>query len=145
MLWVSKLQSLIALSTMEAEYVALSQSMRDLIPIREILKDIMKVVFGIEDHTPKCATYSKSLNDVQAIPTSNVYEENAACLKMEMMPKLSPRTTHIGIPWHWFRSKIINLECTVIAVDPASQLADQYTKGFPQESFERGRKAVMGL
>jgi hypothetical protein len=33
LLWVSKLQSLIALSTMESEYVALSQSMRDLIPI----------------------------------------------------------------------------------------------------------------
>jgi hypothetical protein len=34
LLWVSKLQTLIALSTMEDKYVALSQSMRDLIPIR---------------------------------------------------------------------------------------------------------------
>ena len=32
--WASKLQSQIALSTMEAEYIALSQSMRDLIPLR---------------------------------------------------------------------------------------------------------------
>ena len=37
LLWVSKLQTQIALSTMEAEYVALSQAMRDLIPIRENL------------------------------------------------------------------------------------------------------------
>jgi hypothetical protein len=32
-LWVSKMQTQIALSTMEAEYIALSQSMRDLFPI----------------------------------------------------------------------------------------------------------------
>jgi hypothetical protein len=37
-LWVSKMKTQIALSTMEAEYIALSQSMRDLIPVREILK-----------------------------------------------------------------------------------------------------------
>jgi hypothetical protein len=38
LIWVSKMQTQIELSTMEAEYIALSQSMRDLIPIREILK-----------------------------------------------------------------------------------------------------------
>ena len=38
LMWVSKMQTQIALSTMEAEYIALSQSMRDLIPIREVLK-----------------------------------------------------------------------------------------------------------
>jgi hypothetical protein len=37
-LWVSNMQTHIVLSTMEAECIALSQSMRDSIPIREILK-----------------------------------------------------------------------------------------------------------
>ena len=36
LMWVSKMQTQVALSTMEAEYIALSQSMRDLIPIREL-------------------------------------------------------------------------------------------------------------
>jgi hypothetical protein len=57
-LWVSKMQTQIALSTMEAEYIALSQSMRDLIPIREILKEIMLEVLDKNSsqnvpHTPK--------------------------------------------------------------------------------------------
>jgi hypothetical protein len=141
-----KTSDLIALSTMEVEYVSLSQSMSDLIPIREMLKEIMKIVFGIEGHAPKCTTHSKACKDIECtdIPTSNVYEDNAACIKLAMMPKLSPRTKHIGIPRHWFRSKIISLEVFVIAVDVASQLGDQYTKGLPQESVERGQKAVMG-
>jgi hypothetical protein len=33
LLWVSKLQTEVALSTAEAEYIALSQAMRDLIPM----------------------------------------------------------------------------------------------------------------
>jgi hypothetical protein len=103
LLWVSRLQSLIALSTMEAEYVALSQSMRDLIPIQETLKEIMQIVFGVEGHAPKCSTYSsKAFKDVEVtdVPSSNVYEDNVACIKLAMMPKLSPRTKHIRIPWH---------------------------------------------
>jgi len=38
--WVSKLQTQIALSTMESEYIALSQSMRELIGIHEVIKEI---------------------------------------------------------------------------------------------------------
>jgi hypothetical protein len=87
---------------MEAEYVALSQSMRDLIPIWETLKEIMQTVFGVEGHAPKFSTYSKAFEDVEVtdIPSRNVYEDNSACIKLAMMPKLSPRTKHIGIPWH---------------------------------------------
>ena len=38
--WMSKLQNQIALNTMEVELSALSQSMRDIIAIREVLKEI---------------------------------------------------------------------------------------------------------
>ena len=45
LLWVSKMQTQAALYTIEAEYVALSQSMRDLIPICQLLHEIMTIVF----------------------------------------------------------------------------------------------------
>ena len=38
LLWVSKTQTDVALLTMEAKYVALSQSMSDLIPICQLLQ-----------------------------------------------------------------------------------------------------------
>ena len=40
LVWISKLQQEITLSTTEAEYVALSMAMRELIPQRELLKEI---------------------------------------------------------------------------------------------------------
>jgi hypothetical protein len=67
-LWVSKMQTPIALSTMEAEYIALYQSVRDLIPIREILKEIM-LEFLNEKFKPECTTHSKTF--VDATPSPN--------------------------------------------------------------------------
>ena len=38
--WTSKLQNEIALSTLEADYIALSQAIRELLPQRELLQEI---------------------------------------------------------------------------------------------------------
>jgi hypothetical protein len=79
-LWVSKMQTQIELSTMKAEYIALSQSMRDLIPIRDILKDIKRFIIMEEGYTLKCITHSKAFKEVEGgeeiIPPSLEYEEN---------------------------------------------------------------------
>ena len=64
-LWVSKMQTQIALSPMEAEYVALSQSMRDLIPICHLLKELMAVVFLCSPEI-RYSTHSKAFADIQA-------------------------------------------------------------------------------
>jgi hypothetical protein len=39
-LWKSKLQPLIALSTMEAEYITLSTALRSLLPVKEVLRTV---------------------------------------------------------------------------------------------------------
>jgi hypothetical protein len=84
---------------MEAEYVALSQAMRDLVPIREILKEIMKVVFDCnpvfqyQTHSKAFDANSLDPNPIQnqIIPQSTVFEDNSACLKFATMPRLTPR------------------------------------------------------
>jgi hypothetical protein len=127
---------------MESEYIALSQSMRDLIAIREVLKEIQKNVLS-ETQELVYRTHSKAFEEV-SIPQSTVHEDNEACLKFANMPKMSPRTKHIGIPYHFFRSKVANLEIQVVAIGTDDQLADQFTKGLPAEKFERDRYRLMG-
>ena len=148
LMWASKMQTLVTLSTMEAEYIALSQSMRDLIPIREVLKEIMTIVFAVE---PKitCHSHSKAFADTigtrpHVIPQSTVYEDNDACLKFARMPKLTPRTKHIGIPYHWFQTQVERLEIHIESIDTNDQLGDQFTKGLPVDSFRRARERLMG-
>ena len=140
LLWVSKLQTQVSLSTMEAEYIALSHSMRELIGTREILKEIHQHVLKSTVVEPSF----KTKVNFSSIPQSKVFEDNEACLKFASMPKMSSRTKHIAIPYHFFRSKIENLEIKVEGVGTADQVADQFTKGLPQDKFELARKNLMG-
>jgi hypothetical protein len=82
LLWASKMQTQIALSTMEAEYIAISQAMRDLIPIQEVLKEIITTVFQVSK-TISYQTYSKSVysNDNNA-EKYNISQK--PCLKIMM-------------------------------------------------------------
>ena len=135
---------------MESEYLALSQSMRDLIPLREILKEINTVVLEKSILVPKCTTNSKSFSDIvtnesdSPIPKSKVYEDNNACLKFARLPRLTPRTKHIAVPYHWFRSKVEQLEISIEPIDTENQLADQFTKALTSDKFLLARKALMG-
>ena len=52
LLWCSKLQTEIASSTTEAEYIALSQAIREVIPMMTLLEEINEV-FPIGKKTPK--------------------------------------------------------------------------------------------
>lgn len=63
--WASKLQTETALSTMEAEYIALSQSLRILLPLRELLKEI-------------CGPLSL-VSGNNSIIRSTIFEDNQAC------------------------------------------------------------------
>lgn len=78
------------------------------------------------------------------IPQSIVYEYNEAYLKFTNLPKMSPLTKYIAIPYHFFRSKIKSLEIKVVSIGTDDQLADQFTKGLPQDKFERARHNLMG-
>jgi len=141
LLWSSKLQTQIALSTMEAEYIALSNAMRDLIAIREILKEIATIVLVNSKATdPNFSAISRTFT----VPQSIVHEDNTACLKFANMPKMSPRTKHIAIPYHFFRSKIEELEIKVVGINTNNQLADQFTKGLPQDKSVKDRYHLMG-
>jgi hypothetical protein len=125
---------------MEAEYIALSKSMRDLIPVREVLKEIMGIVFQREP-TITQHSHAKAFADTDVgtikytIPQSTVFEDNDACLKFARMPKLTPRTKHIGVPYHWFRSQVERIEIHIEPIDTTKQLGDQYTKGLSTDLF----------
>ena len=77
-------------------------------------------------------------------PTSTVHEDNEACLRFATVPKMSPRTKHITIPYHFFREKVANGEINIVGVATDNQLADQFTKGLPQDKFLRDRKRLVG-
>ena len=65
-------------------------------------------------------------------------------MKFARMAQLSPRTKHIGIPYHWFRSKVESLDIQIAPISTTKQLADQFTKGLGLVPFTLSRKLLMG-
>lgn len=82
--WACRKQSCIALSTTEAEYVALAEASQEAIWIRRLLDD-----FGEE----------------QRLATT-MYEDNQSCLKLIKNKRHSNRTKHIDTKYHFVRDLV---------------------------------------
>ena len=131
LLWSSKLQSEIACSTMEAEFIALSAAMRDLIPARHILQAIGK---ALDLPVPSGANLK-----------STIFEDNNGCLQLATVPKMTPRSKHIGIKYFWFRSQVgEGTGITITKCDTKDMFADIFTKGLPYEQFAALRTSLLG-
>ncbi len=120
-IWASKLQSQTALSTTEAEYIAMSMALRDVIPIMDLIQE-MKY-----RHIP--------VNCSKPYVYCKVFEDNAGALELARLPKLRPRTKHINVCYHHFREHVQKGLIKIFLVGTSSQIADVLTKALPQNSF----------
>ena len=127
--WKSKLQTLIAVSTMEAEYVSLSMCMRELIPLRRLVKELQGVL-----------GFKSSISSTAC----TVFEDNQGAIALANVPKMTPRSKHIAIPYHFFREHIRKKEVEVKHISTDEQLADLLTKGLVEVKFENLRDKLMG-
>jgi hypothetical protein len=59
-------------------------------------------------------------------------------------PKMRPRTKHIHVKYHHFRSKVLSGEMTIEQVSTKDMLADLLTKGVNQAVLEKLRPQLMG-
>ena len=130
----SQLQSTIALSTSEAEYGALSQAMRSIIPIREMLLEMIKAV-DMVDVKKRCPFGNQ--DNVCSFQTI-VHEDNSAALSLATNYKVTSRTKHWCFKFHFFWSymnnKKNNTKC--VKVDTNNQKCDYLTKGLTKNTFE---------
>ena len=129
--WASKLQTEIALSTMEAEYISLSYAMRTLLPTRLIIHEMAD---------------SLNIQREELSRVAKVHEDNQAALKLAKgdLHKMTPRTKHIAIKYHWFRSHLKPGEIEIGWIDTKQQKADGFTKGLKPAAFDLWRMLVCG-
>ena len=112
-LWCSKLQTEIVISTTKAEYIALSQAMREVIPFMNLLEEINEV-FPLNLKEPKFHC--------------KVFEDNNSCIAIATGQKFSPRTKHIAIKYHHFQQYVREKLVTILPIDTKEQLSDIFTK-----------------
>jgi hypothetical protein len=121
--WASKLQSQVELSTTEAEYIAMSQALRDVIPIMGLLQEMREQNFKVLCTKPY--VYSK------------VFEDKSGALELARLPKLHPRTKHINVCYHHFCKHVQKGFIKIFPIDTKDQIADALTKPLAQNEFQR--------
>ena len=113
--WKSRKQDTVALSSTEAEYVSLSDSIRQLIWIRSLLGEI-----GFE------------------IPTVPLCGDNQGSLFMAQNPITESRSKHIDIKFHFIRQKIQKI--IQLYYEPTeTNVADMLTKNLSPDKYRNCR------
>jgi transposase InsO family protein len=118
--WASRLQRTVALSTTEAEYMALAEVAREITWIRALVKDV-----GYKVDAP-----------------TRVNCDNQGTIALVKNPVHHKRTKHIDIRYHFTREKHEAEEISVEYCSTQDMLADILTKGLAKPKFEEIREKL---
>ncbi|CAM8881217.1 unnamed protein product [Rhodiola kirilowii] len=111
--WKSQQQSIVALSSTEAEYIAAVEAIKEAIWLQGILGEIQNKVY---------------------VPTMNIDSQSAVYLCKD--PVYHERTKHIDVRYHFIRDKIENGSVIVSKIAGEFNPADFGTKIVPSQKFE---------
>jgi hypothetical protein len=127
--WASKLQTEVALSTTESEYNGISTSLREVIFLMQIVDEAKRLDWKVFD----------------GIPTIHckVFEGNSGALEMVRLPKMRPRTKHLCVRLHHFREYVRAKKISINKIPTAFQLGDSATKPQPEALFVSQRESLM--
>ena len=128
-IWISKMQTEITLSTTESEYVALSQALRDVIPFMNVAKELNSI---FESDVPKPTILCK------------LFEDNNRALTLAKEPRYRPRTKHIALKYHHFMSYVKDGLIEIFPINTKDQIAGQFTKALDEQTFVYLRGKLMG-
>lgn len=115
--WQSKLQSVTALSTAEAETYASIEAVKTLVHLRLLLREL-----GLTQKEPTV-----------------VYEDNAAAISLATGTEQSKRARHYQMKVAWICEHYDRGTFVYEKVTTKQQLADIFTKALPRDDFERYR------
>ena len=99
--------------------------MRSIIPLLNLMKEL-KYLLLIDIPVPvvKCTAF----------------EDNMSTIAVARAPSMLPRTKHIGIKYHHFRSFVQQGKIDINYVSTNEQMADIFTKPIPAGQFKYLRK-----
>jgi hypothetical protein len=119
--WSSKLQTSVAQSSTEAEYVALTECARTLIWCRSLLTEM-----GFAQTRP-----------------SVIAQDNKNTIAIANSYKQHPGIKHIEIKHHFIRDRILNIKDIVLLKKPTQDMeADLLTKQLPYPAFSKLREKL---
>ena len=132
-IWKSQLQTHLSQSTLEAEYTALSASLRTFLPLQWLIEEMIKET--------KCSSLS------QTKLHSTVFEDNQSTYLLATNQRITNRTKYLLGKWHWFwdlYKRQEEIKFSIIKCPTDQMSADYLTKPLSKALFESNRERVQG-
>ena len=161
--WSSKKQTTVALSSAEAEYMAIGMALRELKWTRGLLRELGAAGAGAEperqnqaeaEHKHDAAaaasaasssSSSSASSSSSPLPASPIFVDNQAAMSMCMhRGSLHSRTKHIDVRHHFIQEAVRLGEVRLEWVSTQDQLADIFTKPLGRQLFLPLRDRLMG-
>lgn len=105
--WFSKKQKTVALSTCEAEYMALSFTVQELLWLRQLMLEV-------DPHS--------------VIKSSDIFCDNRGAIQLAKNSVTNPRSKHIDVRHHFLREHVESGIVNVMYTPSENMLADSLTK-----------------
>ncbi len=122
--WKYSQQTCVALSSCEAEYMALTPACQQAISLRQLLEDV---------------------GAPQALPTS-ISVDNQSAISLASNPMVNDRSKHISIKWHWIRERCLEVKDVALSyIRTDLNPADAFTKPLAAPRLRELMHTVMGF
>ena len=121
--WSSKRAKIVAVSSTEAEYVALSNASKQAIWMKRFINDL------------------QALDRIDTLP---MLGDNTSSIKMTKNDEFHGQTKHIDIQHHFIRELVERNEISIDYINTKDMLADDFTKALGKPEFENHR-ARLGM
>jgi hypothetical protein len=119
--WCVKKQRVVAMSTAEAEWIALNECVREVVWIVQLMGEL-----GVKVQQPV-----------------TVYEDNQSTIKICENDVMHDAMKHVAMAYHWVREQVKEKKIELQWVASHDQLADIFTKSLGRVAFERIRNVLM--
>lgn len=121
--WKTKKQQTVALSTCEAEYVALAATVQEALYLSQLLKDM--------DHNLE--------------QTTKVFEDNQGTIHLAKNPVNRQRSKHVDIKYNFIRSNVLQGKIVLVYCPTENMVADVFTKSSTRAKVDKFSSYMFGI
>lgn len=118
--WCSQRQKCVALSTTESEYIAASETVKELVWLKRLLSELL----------------------AQDQLSTTLYMDNQSAIRLVKNPEFHKRTKHIDVRFHYIREQFEKHSFVLEFVSSKDQLGDIFTKALPKDTFNFLRNKI---
>ena len=123
--WKSKLQSTVALSTCESEYIALCNAAQEAVHLKSLFQELVPMVEGVGTAVV-------------------VFEDNKATIEISKNPCLHEKQKHVDVKYHYVRECVLESRIQIQYLRTDRMVADLLTKAVQVGTWMKLISPLMG-